>query len=96
MFHWFKQIDLETALNYELALIPTALVQDNREMRDPKEKSVLKTTLEVTVSGRIWQDQPALIIDGSEIFWTTYWQNQGSVTDLGESVRKYIENKLIF
>lgn len=53
MFHWFKQIDLETALNYELALIPTALVQDNREMRDPKEKSVLKTTLEVTVSGRI-------------------------------------------
>lgn len=49
MFHWFKQIDLETALNYELALIPTALVQDNRGMRDPKEKSVLKTTLEVTV-----------------------------------------------
>lgn len=52
-FTGLKQIDLKISLNYELAPIPTAFFQGDREMWDPKAKSVLKETLEVTVSGHI-------------------------------------------
>ena len=73
---------METTLNYELASNLTALFQDNREMRYPKTKSVLKRTLEVTASGRVKLYPTALIIDGSTIFWTMNWSNQGTVADL--------------
>lgn len=52
-FTGLKQIDLKTTLNYELAPIPSALIHGDREMWDPKAKSVLKKTLEVTMSGHI-------------------------------------------
>ena len=89
-----KQIELETTLNYELAPNLTALFQDNREMRYPKAKSVLKRTLEVTASGRVKLYPTALIIDGSTIFGTMNWSNQGTVADLQpkySSINKQID-----
>ena len=74
-----KLIELETALNYELAPIRTMLFQDNREVRYPKAKSVLKTTLEVTA----YEAYPSvLVIDVRAIFWTINCSNHGTVADL--------------
>ena len=91
-----NQINLETALKYELSPIPTAMFQDDGKMRYPKAKSVLKTTLAVETSSRCHPEPDTLVIDGSAIFWTLEWPKQGTVTDLMESMYEYIETKLIY
>ena len=90
-----KQIDLETALKYELAPVPTAMFEDDGNMRYPKSKSVLKTTLEVETSTCSIPAPDTLVIDGSAIFWTLAWPKEGTVTDLMELMYDYIESKLI-
>ena len=44
-----KQINLETALIYELVPTLTALFEENEEMWYPSAESILKTNLEVLV-----------------------------------------------
>ena len=94
-FIGLNQVNLETALNYRLAPIPPTLFQGNGEIWNPKAKSVLKTILEVTVLGRAWRAPNAVVIDGSAIFYTADWQNRRTITELSESMSKYIEENLM-
>ena len=77
-----KQINLETALIYELVPTLTALFEENEEMWYPRAESILKTNLEVLVWGLIQQDPTVL--------WTIDWPNQGSVIDSAELMSQYI------
>ena len=77
-----KQINLETALIYELVSTLTALFEENEEMWYPRAESILKTNLEVLVWGLIQQDPTVL--------WTIDWPNQGSVIDSAELMSQYI------
>ena len=77
-----KQINLETALIYELVPTLTALFEENEEMWYPRAESILKTNLEVLAWGLIQQDPTVL--------WTIDWPKQGSVIDSAELMSKYI------
>ena len=91
-----KQIDLETALNYELSPIPTSMFQEDGTMRFPTAKSDFKNNLEVEVSCRYHPAPDSVVIDGSAIFWTIEWPKQGTVTDLMDTMYEFIESQLMF
>ena len=88
-----SSITLEDVLKYELAPVPTALFDENGDIRSNKQKSELKNTLQVDVSNRHIHTE-AVVIDGNAVLWSLHWPSKGLVEDLAEVYLSYVMNHL--
>ena len=93
--HWLKtygrDMNLNYALKYELAPIPTSKFTNNGEMRLATSKSTLKSKLKVELTGRYAPKATSVIIDGSAISWVVHWPTQGTVQYLVGNVVSYVK-----
>ena len=85
------QVNLEDVFSYELSPVPVSLFKENGEMRINENKSDLKQTLKVDVSGRVQNKADAVIFDGCAMLRAVYWPTNGTVVDLMESIKKYLQ-----
>ena len=89
-----NQIEVDNLFDYKLSPIPTSLFNDDGEARYPKNKADLKLDLKVEVSTRnVVAD--AVFIDGCAMLHAAiYWPKGGTVQDLLNGVRNYIQKFL--
>ena len=85
------QVNLEDVFSYELSPVPVSIFKENGEMRINENKSDLKQTLKVDVSGRVQNKADAVIFDGCAMLCAVYWPTNGTVGDLIESIKKYLQ-----
>ena len=93
------EIDIDEALKFELAPVPTSMFEDSGDMRDSGEKSALKRTMVVKTPHRLLETSStnikSLVIDGCAIFYSIHWPNSSSkVADYIVNFRKYLSDRL--
>jgi hypothetical protein len=86
-----RDLDTDTLMCHELAPVPTAMFDQQGNMRDAKTKSNLKNALKVDVSRRLAeQDVQTTFLDGCAILWVVPWPTSGTVQDYLDLFRKYL------
>jgi hypothetical protein len=76
-----RTVDIHHVLSHELAPVPTALFDDNGELRIPKSKASLKRQLQIEVTDRKVCTIDTQIIDGSALLWVIPYPAEGLVKD---------------
>lgn len=89
-----RSLNMKDVLSYELSAVPSALFDENGDLRS-QAKATLLTKLQVEVSSRHISPPDAYIIDGCALLWTVRWPSNGTVEDyvknfLG-SLRYYLQ-----
>ena len=68
-----RTFNLPALFECELAPIPTALFDDDGDMRSATSKSTMKTRLQVEVSSRTLTRATVKVLDGCALLWTVNW-----------------------
>ena len=95
-----RDISLKDVLAYELSPVPTAVFEDNGDLRLTKSKATLKNKLQVEQSGRLQANPQFVVIDGCALMWVINWPTNGTVIDYVENfvstIRKKLENSNVY
>ncbi len=90
-----RNLNTENLLSHELSPYPASMFDEHGHMREAKNKSQLKNSLQVESSSRLaGKDVNAIVLDGCAVLWVVPWPTVGNVKDYLEKFRRYIFSKL--
>ena len=90
-----REIDLQELFKHELSPVPTAMFDDDGEMRIAKSKSVLKNKLQIEQSARQVHNPGVVVIDGCAILWHIQWPTSGIIKNCVGGFIAYVFDKLL-
>lgn len=85
-----RAVDLKDIMSHELAPVPTAMFDDNGDMRIATSKSILKKKLQITQPTRSAEKPDTIVVDGCAILWCIHWPKTGTIQNYLNGFWSYI------